>query len=91
MRTKKYWTEFTVETVSSFDGMTTTLFVEKTKEPFPNPFTVRANQTGVWFHGALQAKLSTQDDFEKFAELVGEAASEHVRLRPKISRTLSGH
>lgn len=49
---------------------------------------IRASPDGITIKNYL---VKTRPELEFLAELVGKAWAEHIKLAPKITKTLSGH
>ncbi len=74
---------------SALDGHTTVTFEEQSGKD--KPFTIKVNQTGLWFENKLEKKITNMDELQDWARLVSKAWAEHVKLAPKITSTFSGH
>ena len=81
-------TNFTRTKYSSLDGKTTVAWQENSG--LDKPFEILSKPSGVTIRGELQGEISSMDDLQTFARLVSMAWTEHEKLAPKISRTLSG-
>ena len=80
---------FLVSKYSALDGHTTVCFEEQSGED--KAFKVMVNQSGLWFTGTLHKKISNQAELQDFAKLISVAWTEHEKLAPKLTKTLSGH
>lgn len=79
--------EFVKNKYSSLDGRTKVMVTLKG----PKSFCVQATPSGVELMGPLSTEISDREELDHYAQLVAEGWKEHIKLIPKISRTLSGH
>jgi hypothetical protein len=85
--------KFKREKVSSLMGHTEVRYTEEgTAGDVPeSAFQIIADPMGVRFRGGPSTHLSSSDDLELFAATVGAAFHDHVALKPKLAKNLSGH
>jgi hypothetical protein len=85
--------KFKREKVSSLMGYTEVRYTEEgmAGDVPENPFQIIADPMGVRFKGGPSTHITSQDDLEIFAATVGAAFHDHVALKPKLARNLSGH
>lgn len=79
--------EFVKNKYSSMDGRTKVMVTLKG----PKEFCVQGTPSGVELMGPLNLELESREDLDSFAQLIVEGWKEHLLLKPKLSRTLSGH
>lgn len=88
--TKKFFErDFSFSKFSGLDGYTTVSYIEQSGAP--HPFTVEVKQTGLTVKGQMAMPISTLDELNDFARLIGEAWGEHRKLCPKIVTNAAGH
>lgn len=73
--------------MSGIDGQAKVVFT--LVEPAISTFQIEASRQGVKLRGELE--LTQFVDLQPFAKAVTDAWREHLKLVPKISKTLSGH
>lgn len=74
--------EFTKTKYDSLDGKTIVGFSTEN-------FTLKASRAGVELDGSFF--IEDQSQLQAFAKTMSDAWTEHKKLMPKITRTLSGH
>lgn len=82
--------KFKTEKVSSLQGHTE---VRQTLEDTTEdqvPFVIAAAPQGIQLRG-VSPYLGSIDELDSFAQAIDRAWREHLKLRPKLSQTLSGH
>lgn len=74
---------------SKFDGLD-----GKTKFAFSeegSDFQVICDMTGINFKGTMKEPLYSTQELNSFAQLIGDAMKEQVKLKSKLVTTSSGH
>lgn len=66
---------------TGLDGKTTVGWAEEDSD-----FELRVTAQGLWFQGTMKTKLSSMNALQDWAQLIGEAWEEHMRLAPKITK-----
>lgn len=85
--------KFNREKLSTLMGHTEVRYTEvgTAGDKNENPFIIIADPMGVRFGGGPSTHISSQEDLEAFAEIVGKAFHDFAALQPKLVRNLSGH
>lgn len=76
--------------VSTLMGHTEVRFTEITGEESSTPFVIIADYTGIRFEGK-SSPLDTTQRLRELAKSIDAAWREHLKLKPQIARSLSGH
>lgn len=72
---------------TKFDALDGKTVVAYTTED--SAFAIKASKAGVSFQGELT--IEDQSELQQFAKLLSDAWTDHRKLVPKLSTTLSGH
>lgn len=78
--------EFEKDKFSKLDGGTVVRVKLKGEE-----FTIEARPYGVVILGPVPYEIDSRESLDKLAQLIAESWKEHMKLKPQIARTLSGH
>ncbi len=84
--------QFIKKKVDHLMGGTVVKFIEESSftEPPTDTFELIASREGVCIQGTSPMFYNNKD-LEIFAQALGSAWSEHLKMKPKFSTTLSGH
>ncbi len=80
--------EFDVTKYSGIDGQTKVRMTLKTGSQVDAPY-LEAAVSGLTVHGKFE--FMDNSDLQAFAKAMGGAWKEHLKLKPKLVSTLSGH
>lgn len=72
---------------TKYDALDGKVIVAYTTED--SAFTIKASRAGVSFQGELM--IEDMGGLQQFAKLMSDAWTDHRKLVPKLSTTLSGH
>lgn len=72
---------------TKYDSLDGKVIVAYTTED--SAFSMKASRAGVTFQGELT--LESQAELQEFAKLLSDVWTDHRKLVPKLSSTLSGH
>ena len=86
---KSLWRMFLFRECLAQDGVPTFCFEEQSGED--DGLRIMVNSQGMWTTGTLHRKITNQAELQDFAKLISVAWTEHEKLAPKLTRTLSGH
>lgn len=78
--------EFVRTKFDGLDGKTKVAFQE-----LHSDFSIIADQEGIRFRGDMKEPISTQGELQGLAEVTSTAWTEHLRLKPKLYTSVSGH
>jgi hypothetical protein len=82
--------KFEKRKISALNGETEVRFVELSQPEQSTPFTLIASRSGLTLQGTSPT-IEDQAQLEEFARTVSLAWTEHRKLVPNLSSTLSGH
>lgn len=88
------WKNFKKEKVSSLLGHTEVRFEQippEATKPTSPLFTVVASSRGLYISGHMIGFIENMAELDEFAQVVSDAWVEHLKLKPKLTKTLSGH
>lgn len=72
---------------TKFDSLDGKTVVALTSED--DKFQLKASRSGVMINGELE--IEGMQELDQFAKLLSDAWKEHLRLKPKLQSSLSGH
>ena len=79
--------EFVKDKYSSLDGRTKVLITLKGE----TKFVVQATPSGIELMSPMNVEISDREELDHYAQLIAEGWKEHIKLIPKIAKTVSGH
>ncbi len=82
--------KFERKKVISPEGLATWYYTEVTQDPSLHDFMLIVDQQGVRFTGRSSV-IFDMDDLQAFAQQMSDCWTEHMKLKPRLVSTLSGH